>query len=244
MDRRCLELLREDGVGTATGITWSADTVMALLVTFRAPSGHAHRGRVRGNRLRDRRGRARHAARALLPARSTKAAVIDDVEIAVPGDRRRARELRRLREAVSRREPARGQRQAHDRRTHRQDRRRHDRPLRRALAAAGLLRRGVRAARSRRRRVGHVSDGNLHPNVIPRSLADVQSGKDALLAFGREVIRLGGSPLAEHGVGRNPVKQRLLSELDGPKGIDEMRAVKRAIDPGWKLAPGVLFPAR
>ena len=49
---------------------------------------------------------------------------------------------------------------------------------------------------------GHISDGNLHPNVIPRSFADVESGKEAILAFGREVIRLGGSPLAEHGVGR------------------------------------------
>ncbi|MBI4519745.1 MAG: hypothetical protein HY701_02815, partial [Gemmatimonadetes bacterium] len=24
-------------------------------------------------------------------------------------------------------------------------------------------------------------------------------------------------------------------------GVDAMRAVKRALDPGWKLAPGVLF---
>ena len=55
------------------------------------------------------------------------------------------------------------------------------------------------------------------------------------------MIRLGGSPLAEHGVGRNPVKQQLLAELYGAKGIDEMRAIKRALDPEWKLAPGVLF---
>jgi len=27
----------------------------------------------------------------------------------------------------------------------------------------------------------------------------------------------------------------------GEKGIDEMRAIKRALDPEWKLAPGVLF---
>ena len=88
---------------------------------------------------------------------------------------------------------------------------------------------------------GHISDGNLHPNVIPRSLADVESGKAAILELGREAIRLGGAPLAEHGVGRNRVKQRLLEQLYGEDGIDEMRAVKRAIDPEWKLAPGVLF---
>jgi D-lactate dehydrogenase (cytochrome) len=89
---------------------------------------------------------------------------------------------------------------------------------------------------------GHISDGNLHPNVIPRSIADVESGKEAILAFGREVIRMGGSPLAEHGVGRNPVKQQLLRELYGDEGIEEMRRIKRAIDPEWKLSPGVLFP--
>jgi len=89
---------------------------------------------------------------------------------------------------------------------------------------------------------GHISDGNLHPNVIPRSYADVEAGRDAVLAFGREVLRLGGSPLAEHAVGRSAIKQQLLRDLYGEAGIEEMRAVKRALDPEWKLAPGVLFP--
>ena len=69
---------------------------------------------------------------------------------------------------------------------------------------------------------------------LPPSLA-------AILTFGREVIRLGGSPLAEHGVGRNPVKQQLLLELYGRDGVEEMRSVKRSLDPDFKLAPGVLF---
>jgi len=90
---------------------------------------------------------------------------------------------------------------------------------------------------------GHVSDGNVHPNVIPRSLADVEAGKEAILEFGREVARLGGCPLAEHGVGRHPVKQMLLRQLYGDEGIESMRAIKRALDPEWRLAPGVLFPA-
>ncbi len=71
---------------------------------------------------------------------------------------------------------------------------------------------------------------------------DVETGKAIILELGREAIRLGGSPLAEHGVGRNSVKQRLLEQLYGREGIDDMRAVKQAIDPDWKLAPGVLFP--
>ena len=90
---------------------------------------------------------------------------------------------------------------------------------------------------------GHVSDGNLHPNVIPRTVDDMIRGRDAILEIARGVIAMGGAPLAEHGVGRSALKQRLLRELYGEAGIDQMRAVKRALDPEWKLAPGVLFPA-
>jgi D-lactate dehydrogenase (cytochrome) len=171
-----------------------------------------------------------------------EAGVLDEVEIAVPGDRARAAQLIALREAV----PA-----AVNDRVGRAKRLVH--PLIEKTAADMIVpfdrleelmdlydeefrRRGLDAAVW-----GHVSDGNLHPNVIPRTLADVEAGKEAIITFGREVIRLGGSPLAEHGVGRNAIKQQLLAALYGARGVDEMRAVKRAIDPRWTLAPGVLF---
>jgi D-lactate dehydrogenase (cytochrome) len=91
---------------------------------------------------------------------------------------------------------------------------------------------------------GHVSDGNLHPNVVPASFEDVEKGRNAILEIARHVIQMGGAPLAEHGVGRSALKQRLLRELYGASGIEEMRAVKGALDPEWKLSPGVLFPER
>ncbi len=88
---------------------------------------------------------------------------------------------------------------------------------------------------------GHIGDGNVHPNVIPRNADDVRAGKEALLELGELVVEMGGSPLAEHGVGRHPVKQQFLRALRGDDGIAEMRAVKRALDPSGRLAPGVLF---
>jgi len=88
---------------------------------------------------------------------------------------------------------------------------------------------------------GHISDGNLHPNLLPRSLEDVEQGRDALREMAHGVMSLGGAPLAEHGVGRNPLKQILLRELYGDGGIEQMRAVKRALDPDGTLAAGVLF---
>jgi FAD/FMN-containing dehydrogenase len=66
------------------------------------------------------------------------------------------------------------------------------------------------------------------------------AGREAILEFGREAVRLGGCPLAEHGVGRSPLKQALLGEFYGAGAIAEMRAVKRALDPEGKLAPGVI----
>ena len=89
---------------------------------------------------------------------------------------------------------------------------------------------------------GHVSDGNLHPNVLPESLDDVRRGREALVAIGRDVMAMGGAPLAEHGVGRSALKQQLLRELYGDAGIEAMRRVKQALDPEGKLAAGVLFP--
>jgi D-lactate dehydrogenase (cytochrome) len=88
---------------------------------------------------------------------------------------------------------------------------------------------------------GHISDGNLHPNVIPRSPRDIEQGRDALREMARGVMAFGGAPLAEHGVGRNPLKQQFLRDMYGDRGIEQMRAVKRALDPEGKLASGVLF---
>ena len=173
------------------------------------------------------------------------AGVLDDVEVAVPGDLARAAQLLAVREAV----PA-----AVNQRIGRAKKALDARIEKTAadmivpfdrleelltIYETGFGTRGLDAAIW-----GHISDGNLHPNVIPRSHDDVRAGKTAILEFGREAMRLGGAPLAEHGVGRNAVKQQLLEMLYGKKGVEEMRAVKAAIDPETKLAPGVLFSRR
>ncbi len=88
---------------------------------------------------------------------------------------------------------------------------------------------------------GHISDGNVHPNLIAASAADMDRARAAQVAIGEVAIALGGSPLAEHGTGRNAGKKRLLEALHGKRGVESMRATKRALDPGWILAPGVLF---
>ena len=88
---------------------------------------------------------------------------------------------------------------------------------------------------------GHVSDGNMHPNLLPHSFDDLLQAQRVILKGGKAVIALGGCPLAEHGVGRNPTKQALLKDLYGESGLQQMLAVKQALDPEGKLAPGNLF---
>ena len=241
MDARCIELLREDGIDRETGVTLRPGTQAALLVTLELPpsttSGQAFDA-IGGARDRS----APDSPLTRFCRLLDTFGALDEAEVAVPGDRRRAMQLLALREAV----PA-----AVNQRVGRAKRRVDQRiektaadvvvPFDRieellAYYDAEFARRGLDAAVW-----GHLSDGNVHPNVIPRTLADVDSGKAAIAAFGREAIRLGGSPLAEHGVGRSAVKQQLLVDLYGAEGVEEMRRVKRAIDPEWKLAPGVLF---
>jgi D-lactate dehydrogenase (cytochrome) len=240
MDARCLALLREDGADRVNGVAIPANAVIALLVTLELAAD------MTAPRAFDEIGRARESEAPDTPLirfcrALDDAGVLDQVEIAVPGDAAREHQLLALREAVPAGVNARvGRAKAIDARI--------------AKTAADMIvpferldelltlydeefrARGLDAAVW-----GHISDGNLHPNVIPRSLDELESGKAAILTFGREVIRMGGSPLAEHGVGRNPVKQQLLLELYGSNGVEQMRAVKRTLDPGFKLAPGVLF---
>ena len=242
MDARCLALLREDGIDRRHQVDLPTDAAIALLLTLELPAGtSAEQAFEEIGRASDT--DAADAPLTRLTVLLAEHGVLDRATIAVPGDLRRAADLLSVREAVpaavnlrvglaQRQVDARIEKIAADTIV----------PFDRLESLmdfyeAELGRRKLDAAIW-----GHLSDGNLHPNVIPRSFADVEAGREAMLALGREAIRLGGAPLAEHGVGRNQTKQRLLAELYGPDGIEEMRRVKAALDPEWKLAPGVIFP--
>ncbi|MCC7417099.1 MAG: FAD-binding oxidoreductase [Acidobacteria bacterium] len=240
LDARSLALLREDGVDRRCGVVLPAGAAAALLVTLELPSG------ATASQAYEEIGRAREPGAADGPlVRFCRlldgCGVLGDVEMALPGDAARSAQLIAVREAIPAAVNQRvGRAAAIDPRIEKTagdfvvpfDR------LGELLAAwdAEIARRGLDGAVW-----GHVSDGNVHPNVIPATFADVASGKAAVGAVGRVAIALGGSPLAEHGVGRSAVKQRLLADLYGEEAIDQMRRVKRALDPSWKLAPGVLF---
>ena len=241
MDARSLAIIGEDGIDRVNGVEVPDGTSIALLVTLELPPG------TNTEQAYDEIGRARLPEAPDTPlvrftAMLAEAGVLDDVEIAVPGDQTRAAQLLAVREGVPAAVNA------------RVGRAKHARDGRIEKTAADMIvpfpmlerllaryddefgRRGLDVAVW-----GHISDGNVHPNVIPRSYEDVESGKAAILSLAREVLKMGGAPLAEHGVGRSRIKQELLRMMYGDEGIDAMRHVKRAIDPDWKLSPGVLF---
>lgn len=242
MDRRCLEILREDGADRRNDVAFAAGVEVVLLVQLEVPASVTEERAFEQiqSALDD---EAPPGALAGFCRLLQRHGVFDSTELALPGNTRRAEQFLAIREAVpagvnarvgraQREVDARIAKTAADMIV----------PFERFSEMMAIYRAGFRSRGLDYAVWGHISDGNVHPNVLPRSYEDVERGKDAILEFGREVTRLLGCPLAEHGVGRNPVKQALLRDLYGDDGVEQMRAVKRALDPGWKLAPGVIFP--
>ena len=244
MDRRCLEMLHEDGADRKHDVSLPPGTEVALLVQLELPAG------TDAARAFDEIGAALEPSPPDTPlvrlCRLLDAhGALATTELALPGDARRAEQLLAVREAVP---TGVNQRVAEVKRATGEavEKTAADMivPFDRFGEMLAIYHEGYRKRGLDHAIWGHISDGNVHPNVIPRSLADVKAGKEAILEFGLEVARLGGCPLAEHGVGRSPVKQALLRQLYGDEGVEEMRAVKRALDPDGKLAPGVVFALR
>ncbi len=83
---------------------------------------------------------------------------------------------------------------------------------------------------------GHVGDNHLHVNMLPRNNEEVKQGMDNYMLFAKKAVELGGTVAAEHGIGK--LKRAFLAIMYGEKGIEEIRVVKRAIDPKWLLNRG------
>jgi len=103
------------------------------------------------------------------------------------------------------------------------------------LAVREAIRRADPAARTFV--YGHVGDGNLHVNVLGPD-PDDEAVDEVVLEL---AIQMGGAVSAEHGIG--VAKVGWLVRDRGEDDVAVMRSIKRALDPGNVLNPGVLFGA-
>lgn len=87
---------------------------------------------------------------------------------------------------------------------------------------------------------GHIGDSHLHVNILPRNPEEYATGWELYHEFADVVIRMGGSPAAEHGIGK--LKTDFLVQMYGADGIAQMKRVKDMFDPDHRLGIGTLFP--
>ena len=86
---------------------------------------------------------------------------------------------------------------------------------------------------------GHIGDCHVHLNILPKNNKE----HDRALALHAELIEraiaAGGTIAAEHGIGK--LKKPFLLRMVGEKGVREMAAVKKTLDPKGILGRGSLF---
>ncbi len=87
---------------------------------------------------------------------------------------------------------------------------------------------------------GHIGNGHVHVNIIPRNKKEMAEGWDLYTVFAQSVKKKGGSICAEHGIGR--LKRKLLPIQFTKSEIEGMKRVKEVFDPDNRLNPDVLFP--
>jgi FAD/FMN-containing dehydrogenase len=83
---------------------------------------------------------------------------------------------------------------------------------------------------------GHAGNGHPHQNFIAHDAGELARIERVVEATLREVIALGGTVAAEHGIGK--LKRKWLPLQMSPLQVRAMSAVKRELDPAGILAPG------
>jgi D-lactate dehydrogenase (cytochrome) len=86
---------------------------------------------------------------------------------------------------------------------------------------------------------GHIGNNHIHINIMPGTLEEMHLGLSIYREFAEKVVSLHGTISAEHGVGK--IKKEFLSIMFSDKHLEEMKAVKRALDPGLMINPGTML---
>ena len=83
---------------------------------------------------------------------------------------------------------------------------------------------------------GHAGNGHPHQNFIAHDSDELGRIERVVEATLREVLTMGGTVAAEHGIGK--IKRKWLPLQMSPLQVRDDGAVKRELDPAGILAPG------
>jgi D-lactate dehydrogenase (cytochrome) len=86
---------------------------------------------------------------------------------------------------------------------------------------------------------GHIGDNHIHVNILPNNKEEYELGREFYREWAKQVITLGGTVSAEHGIGK--LKVGMLKDMYGYDGIRSMQNIKTLFDPEWMLNPDSLF---
>jgi len=86
---------------------------------------------------------------------------------------------------------------------------------------------------------GHIGDNHVHLNILPKNTEELEFGLKIYEQFAKKAVEYGGSISAEHGIGR--IKVDFLKFMYDEKEIEQMRAVKRALDSSLMFNCGNIF---
>jgi D-lactate dehydrogenase (cytochrome) len=89
---------------------------------------------------------------------------------------------------------------------------------------------------------GHIGNNHFHVNILPHNERDFLLGQKLTREWAGQIVRMGGSVSAEHGIGK--LKTGLLSSMYGLQQIHEMACLKQSLDPAGILGAGNLFGDR
>ena len=83
---------------------------------------------------------------------------------------------------------------------------------------------------------GHIGNNHIHVNILPRSTEEYKRGRQLYEGWAVEVVAMGGTVSAEHGIGK--LKTELLRRMYGDAGVEEMRRVIEVFNPDGRLNRG------
>ena len=86
---------------------------------------------------------------------------------------------------------------------------------------------------------GHLGNSHFHLNVLPQNENECSLGKEIYRKICLKAIELKGTVSAEHGIGK--LKTQYLIDMLGSEIINQMKEIKKHLDPNYILGVGNIF---